>query len=507
MGDNIDSNKRIAKNTLFLYLRMAIVLVVSLYTTRVVLHSLGVENFGIYNVVCGFVSLFGFLNSTLSSSINRFYNYELGCENNAKIDAVYTNSIIIQGTLALIILLVVEVLGIWYLNTYMVLPEKKMCTANWIFQFSIISMIFTILQTPYIAAVLAYERMNFYAVVSIVDVILKLLIAISVYYHNSDRLWLYGFLIMLISVINFLMYLIYSLVRFKSLRISHDVDKHLLKSMISFSAWSFLNPLAYTGRSQGCNIVLNYFFGPVVNAAYAITNQVSSAIDSFSMSISVAARPQLIQTYSNGNYDRSIKLFNTSSKIMFMLVCLLVMPLFANMEFILNLWLSNDIPSVTTSLCVLILFVKLIDSLNPSCTNIILASGKIKTYMIVSSVITFAVVPLSIFGFLFMDDPSILFVIMILCTIVNQLASVIIVSEIFNRVTVIKYIRTIFMPGLFIVVLDCTVMTLMFNAVSIENLISSTFVSSFLIIALSWFILLDVQERNFIIKTIKIKKG
>ena len=146
MGDNIDSNKRIAKNTLFLYLRMAIVLVVSLYTTRVVLHSLGVENFGIYNVVCGFVSLFGFLNSTLSSSINRFYNYELGCENNAKIDAVYTNSIIIQGTLALIILLVVEVLGIWYLNTYMVLPEKKMCTANWIFQFSIISMIFTILQ-------------------------------------------------------------------------------------------------------------------------------------------------------------------------------------------------------------------------------------------------------------------------------------------------------------------------------------------------------------------------
>lgn len=205
------ANQRIAKNTLFLYLRMSVVLVVSLYTTRIILNSLGVEDYGIYNVVCGFIAMFSFLNSTLSTSTNRFYNFEIGKGNEKGVSKVYSNSVIIQSSLAVLIFFFIELVGVWYLNNYMVIPCDRLSTANWIFQFALISMLFTILQTPYIASILAYERMNYYAVVSIIDVFLKLSIAISLPFFGMDKLFIYGFLIMIISVVDFALYSIYAI--------------------------------------------------------------------------------------------------------------------------------------------------------------------------------------------------------------------------------------------------------------------------------------------------------
>lgn len=442
------ANQRIAKNTLFLYLRMSIVLVVSLYTTRIILNSLGVEDYGIYNVVCGFIAMFGFLNSTLSTSTNRFYNYEIGQGNEDGIKKVYSNSLIIQGALAFFVLFFVEIVGLWYLNNYMVISNDRLAIANWIFQFSLISMLFTFLQTPYIALILAYERMNYYAVVSIIDVFLKLAIAISLPFFGVDKLFIYGFLIMLISLVNFVLYGVYAIRQFDSMKFSRQIDKALFKKMLMFTGWTFLNPLAYTGRSHGCNLVLNFFFGPIINAAYAITNQVSAAIDSFSMSVSVAARPQIIQSYSCNDYGRTNNLFFSTSKIMFVLIAILTIPLSFNMEFILNVWLGDNVPEYTVIFCIWILMVKLIDSLNPSCTNLIMATGKIKVYMIVSSIIVFSVVPLSIIAFNIYESPLLMFMIMFLSAVINQIASILILHKIIKLISLKRYFSEIIVPAL-----------------------------------------------------------
>lgn len=451
------ANQRIAKNTLFLYLRMSIVLVVSLYTTRIILNSLGVEDYGIYNVVCGFIAMFGFLNSTLSTSTNRFYNYEIGQGNEDGIKKVYSNSLIIQGALAFFVLFLVEIVGLWYLNNYMVISSDRLAIANWIFQFSLISMLFTFLQTPYIASILAYERMNYYAVVSIIDVFLKLAIAISLPFFGVDKLFIYGFLIMLISLVNFVLYGVYAIRQFDSMKFSRQIDKALFKKMLMFTGWTFLNPLAYTGRSHGCNLVLNFFFGPIINAAYAITNQVSAAIDSFSMSVSVAARPQIIQSYSCNDYGRTNNLFFSTSKIMFVLIAILTIPLSFNMEFILNVWLGDNVPEYTVIFCIWILMVKLIDSLNPSCTNLIMATGKIKAYMIVSSLLIFSVVPFSIVFFNICPEPFLMFFIMLLCTVANQVFSVIILHRVLNHISLMKYLKEIVVPSLILLVISISV--------------------------------------------------
>ncbi len=507
MSENTTNNKRIAQNTLFLYLRMVIVLFVSLYTTRIVLRNLGVEDYGIYNVVCGFVTMFSFLNSTLSSSINRFYNFELGQHSENGVNDVYNNAMRIQICLALVLMIIVEAVGIWYLNTKMVIPEEKLSTANWIFQFSLVSLVFTILQAPYIAAILAYERMNFYAFVSIVDVFLKLGIAFVVNIVPTDKLWLYGLLIMFISVINFSLYSSYKSLNFKNLHLVKTINKKMFKSMLSFSGWSFLNPLAYTGRSQGCTLVLNFFFGPVINAAYAITTQVSSAIDSFSLSVSVAARPQLIQSYSSGEFQRSERLFFSTSKIMFSLISMLTLPLAFNMDFILGIWLGNNVPNFTTEFCVWILMVKLVDSLNPSCTNLILATGKIRLYMNMSSILIFSVVPISIVLFNFIDSPILLFIIMLCSTILNQVSSVLILHHVFSDISIRKYLKDIALRC--IILFTITYMTIrmineIFNLLNWISLIVDVLVSLIVTLLIAYTIVLSKRERA-VLKSILYK--
>ena len=203
-------NRRIATNTVSLYVRMAVVLLLTLFTTRVVLKSLGAEDYGIYNVVCGFVSLFSFLNGSLSLSINRFFNYALGEEDGSGVTKVFNTSIRIQVLIAIILFLFIEIIGGWYINEKLVVPTEKLLTAKWIFQFAVISLVLTLLQTPFMAAVLAYERMQFYAVISVLDAVLKLIIAYLIQISSDNRLFVYGCLMLSISVLNLVAYALFS---------------------------------------------------------------------------------------------------------------------------------------------------------------------------------------------------------------------------------------------------------------------------------------------------------
>lgn len=446
MADNSEKNKRIAKNAVFLYVRMFVVLLISLYTTRVVLQSLGATDYGIYNVVCGFVSMFAVLSSTMSTGTNRYYNYEIGVNGNNAITRVFNSSFRIQIIISTIIVLLVETIGLWYLNNKMVIPIERIETARWIFQFSIISMVVVIFKTPFSAAVMACEKMDFFAVMGIFDALMKLVVALLIRYSSTDQLRLYGMLMMLTTVIDFLMYYGYCKFKIKEIKLEKENDNRLFKSMLKFSGWLMLDPLSYTLRGQGSNVVLNHFFGPIVNAAYGLSNQINGALDTMGSSLSTAFRPQMIQSYGAREYDRSKRLMYSMSKITCFLKIMLCLPLLLELKYISALWLGDEIPEYTLVFMKFAICINIVNTLNIPITQLMLATGNIKRYMIFTSIIISSIIPLSIVAFHLDSGPVAIYIIMLVLAIFNQCICVIILSINFQQVRLLEYLKEVFYP-------------------------------------------------------------
>lgn len=292
----MQGTKKIAVNTVYLYIRLIFVLVISLFTVRIVLKALGDVDYGIYNVVGGFVGMFGFLNTSMTNGVQRFYNYCLGKDGEKSLSKVYTASLYIQAGLAFFLILLVEGIGVWYVNNVMVLPVEKLLVANYLFQFSLIGLLLSFLQIPYSAAVVAYERMNYYAIVGIIDAVAKLGIAYAVIVV-PEKLLYYGALLLGINILNFCLFFFYARCNFKTLVLEKKTDKHLVKEMLSFTGWNTFGSFAYVIRWQGVNVLMNAFFGVIINAANGIASQVSSALAYFSGNLIMAFKPQLTQSY------------------------------------------------------------------------------------------------------------------------------------------------------------------------------------------------------------------
>ena len=445
MGATVSDNRKIARNTLFLYIRMGLVLLVSLYTTRVVLRVLGTEDYGIYNVVCGLVAIFSVLNTTLSSGINRFYNVEIGKGENGSIKGVYNAALRIQFILALAIIALVEFIGLWYLNNKMVIPEERLGIAHIIFQLSAVTLILSIIQAPYSAAIMAYEKMDYYAIVSIIDVILKLGFVIALQFISYDKLFVYGVLMTIISVINFLLYYLYSKIRFREIRFANTVDLEIVKSMATFSVWMILDPVAYMIRGQGCNMVLNLFKGPIINAAYGISNQIAGAVDQFTGAVSTAFRPQIIQSYSSGNFSRTKNLMYSMSKINFVLELAISVPVIYEVECLLKIWLG-DFPDYTVQFTVFILIVKTINTLNSPITTVMMAVGRIKLYMLLSFIVISSILPLTYLFLKWGYSPTSMYIIMLILTVVNQIVSILVLHKVFKVFNIRTYLREVILP-------------------------------------------------------------
>lgn len=424
---------------------MGFVLLISFYVTRAALRILGTEDYGIYNVVCGFVTLFGALNLSLSTSINRFYNYEIGKSANGNLTIVYNTALLIQIFIALILCVLLETIGLWYINNHMVIPEDKLLIANIIYQISVASLAITVIQAPYTAAILSYEKMDYYAFVSILDAILKLLIVIILPLNGMDTLLMYAVFLGLISVVNFLLNYVYCKFKFKQLALSFTYRKDVFRSMLSFIGWNFLDPISYNVRGQGCNILLNSFFGPVINAAYTISNQVASALDTFTVSISTAFRPQLIQSYSGGNYERSTKLMLSMSKIMYCLYLMLSIPFIIETKFILDLWLV-DYPKYAVDFTIFILIVKQLNVLNPALSTSVMATGDIKKYTLVSCFTICSIIPLSYISLKWTNDPDVVYYWMIVLTILNQFLCMKITCKQFIGLDIKSYLTRVLRP-------------------------------------------------------------
>lgn len=388
-------NKTLAKNTIFLSVRMIFVMFVSLYTSRVFLHALGVEDFGINNVVCGFVAMFNFLNTSLANGIQRFYNSEMVKSGNKGARIVYNSALLIQGCIAVLVVILLETVGLWYINNKMVIPIERFSTAIWIYQFSVISSVLVIMQTPYSAAVMAYEKMNYYAIVGIVDVMLKLGLALAIPYVSGDHLLFYGAMMLCISISSFMMYVGYAKIKFTSLKIKLELQHGLLKNMITFSGWNFFGTFACMVREQGLNIVLNLFFGPVVNAARGIAYQVSSALQGFVSNISVAAKPQMVSSFAEGNAERTLKLMYSMSKLSFFILYIMAVPVCLEIDYILHLWLGDVVPQHTANFVVLVILTNFMNNLNAPLSNVVYATGKMRNYQVTFSVINILIIPVA----------------------------------------------------------------------------------------------------------------
>ena len=499
MVDNSSANKRIAKNTLFLSIRMVIVLGVSLYTTRIVLQALGVEDYGVYNVVCGFVSLFSFLNVSMSNCIQRFYNYEFGKNGEEGANKVYCTSVIIQSVLALIVVVLIEIIGLWYIHNKMVIPEDRLNAAEWVFQLAIISFVIGVLTAPYSAAVTSHEKMDFYAIVSVLSVFLKLGGAFLLQLTSTDRLVLYGALLTVISLIDLCFFFFYCKHYFPEIHFNWRFEKDLFKKMFSFAGWNMFGSFSGVMENQGTNIVLNYFFGPVVNAARGVAMQVNGGVQSFVENITIPVRPQVIQSYASGNIQRTISLTYSVSKISSIIILMLSLPISLEIDFILHVWLGSEVPDHTASFTILIIACSFFNTLQSSLSGVVHATGKMKKYQLTCSFFRLMSLPISFVLLKIYGIPEICMLVVMLCATIVLVNSLFIVRQLVG-ISIRRYFLSVLMPVLGILAISLALLYPMHSylAEGLLRLCIITVLSILLISGLSYIMVFDSNERDLL---------
>ena len=496
-----ENNKRIAKNTFFLYCRQLITMGVSLYTVRVILDVLGAEDYGIYNVIGGIVSLFSFLSGTMASATQRFLSFEMGKQENSSLIKVFSVSMHTYLLLVGIILLLSETIGLWFVNNQLTIPEERLVAANVVYQSSILSFIITLLCIPYNASIIAMERMNVFAYSSIVDAGLKLIIACFLSYFAMDQLKVYAILIF-ISIASVQLYYVWYCRRyFDFCRYSHCKDLKLFRIMLSFAGWNMIGALANILRGHGLNILINLFFNPVLNAAYGIAFQVNNAITSLTNNFYTAVRPQLVKLYASGNSKEMLDLGYQSSRFAFYLMLIIVVPIMLNTNKILSIWLQ-DVPEYTVIFLRIIIVSSLIEVLSIPLANMLQASGKIKIYQMTVSVLFLSNIPIS-YLLLHLDYcPEITLLVNLLLIILSMFPRLYIckniiglsINEYFQKVIIRISITIIFLVLFFYIS-----MPLFFN----RNIYISILIQIFLVGILIYITGFSRKEKIFIIKQFK----
>lgn len=428
MSEITSNNKRIAKNTLLLYFRMLFTMVVSLYTSRVVLQALGVEDFGIYNVVGTFVAMFSVLSGSLSAAISRFITFELGTGDNKKLKKVFSSAVTIQIGLFLVIVLFAETLGLWFLNHKMVIPENRMLAANWVYQFSILTFGINLISVPYNAAIIAHERMSAFAYISILEVLGKLFVAFSITISPIDKLILYGFLLMLIALIIRIVYGYYCKKNFEECTFCFVFDRSLLREMFGFAGWNMIGSSASILRDQGGNVIINLFCGPSVNAARGIAIQVSHVVQGFVTNFMTALNPQIIKSYANGQKDYMMNLIGRGARFSFYLLFLLSLPIILSTREILHIWLGI-VPEHTVSFIQLSLLFSLHETLAAPLVTAMLAHGDIKKYQIIAGGLNMLNLPISYFCLKMGMMPEFVFIVAILFSFLVQIARLLLLKQ------------------------------------------------------------------------------
>jgi O-antigen/teichoic acid export membrane protein len=493
---------RIAKNTLALYFRQILIMLVSLYAVRVVLNTLGAEDYGIYNVVAGVVVLFSFLNGAMTSATQRFLNYALGQGNTEQARDVYSLSFILYAVISLLVIILAETVGLWFLQTKLNIPAGRKNAAFVVYQCSIAAAVIGLLRVPYHAVIIAYEKMSFFALVSMIESLLKLGTAFLLAAISFDHLIVYAVLVFVTGIITFFMYKLYCNKTFETARFRYCGDKKLLRRLAGFSGWSIFGGIANVSSTHGTNILINLFTNVTVNAAMGIASQVNAAVYSFVVNFQTAFNPRIVKSYAARDYDCFIKLIFQTSKFSFYLLLFLILPLSINTEYVLQIWLKN-VPAYTVIFTQLILFNSLLDALAGPLWMSIQAAGNIKRYQIMVSCFIFANLPLSYIFLKIGFSPVWIPVIRLVLNIATVIWRVCFLQNKIN-LSLILFLRDVIFP-LFMVSCISMVITLCLSALfaGLLKFVVSCFVSVLCTGALICFIGLKQSEKTVIKNWIK----
>ena len=445
---------RIAKNTLMLYFRQILIMLVSLYTVRVVLSVLGAEDYGIYNVVAGVVTMFGFLSGAMATASQRYFSFDLGKGDTERLKITFSVTFQIYVLLALIIVFLAETLGLWFVNNKLVIPVERMKAANWIFQAAVVSFLFTLITTPYMASIIAHENMNVYAYVSIVEAGLKLGIVFLLRVLPYDKLIVYGILLATVALINTSIYRLYCRSHYAECKARFVKDGALFKEIVGYSGWNLFGSVASVVRNQGMTILLNLFFGPIVNAARAVAAQVNAAILSFAQNFSTALRPQIIKSYAAGEKNIMLRMVMYGTKIVFFLMLLICVPLYFEVPYLINLWLKN-VPEHTVAFVRLVIIDVLIDSISYPIMAIVQATGKIKLYQALVGGILILNLPVSYLFLKLGFTAEIVFIVAIVLSVVALFLRILISQKLIDFNLILPFSKLLLLFAGMTVVASC----------------------------------------------------
>lgn len=413
-------NRRIAKNSIFLYFRMLLIMSISLYTSRVILTALGVEDYGIYNVVGGIVNLFAFINGAMSLTTQRYVAYELGKGGNNQVRRIFNTCVMIHILIAILIIILSESVGLYLLEVHFTIPPERMTAARWVYQLSILSCVTMILSTPYNGAIVAYERMQTFAYISLLETVLCLVVALIIRHGFFDNLIVYAILLSLVKFVIQLCYIVYCRKKIPEIQFTCDFDRKMFKQMLSFTSWTLFNNGSIIACGQGINILLNIFFNPVVNAARAIAVQVETAVASFSKNLQMAMNPQIIKSYATRGLDRYHSLIMISSKYAYFLMLLLSFPILLETDYVLELWLKI-VPDYSVQFIRIILLIALVNTLSEPLNAAVTATGKVKYFQAISGVMLIGVLPVSFYLFKVWPYPSVVFAVYLTASVAAYL--------------------------------------------------------------------------------------
>lgn len=503
----ISSNKRIAKNTLMLYIRMLLSMVVSLYTSRVVLNTLGVEDYGIYGVVGGVVAMFGFLNASMSGATSRFLTYEMGCGDEQRLKDTFSSALLVHIGIALVVLFLAETVGLWFLMHKLVIPEERMFAAHVVYQLSILSTMVSITQVPYNAAIIAHEKMDIYAYVELLNVSLKLLIVFLLPILGNDKLIVYGILVFVVSVLIALIYRWYCFNRYQESHFRFVFNKNIIYPILSFSGWDLYGNLGARMYQQGTVMLLNMFFGVALNAASSIATTVQGVISSFSGNIVMAFRPQIIKLYAKGEARKMFDMFITAGQLSSILMVIIIVPLSSELSYVMKIWLV-EVPDYAVDICVILLYTSIINQLQMICNIVIHATGKIKSLSFYTGSIFFSSVFFVYILFRQTHVPLSAYYFFLLIHIIILLNDLRIIKKEIETISLKVYYLKVIIPVFMLLVLGNIVIILLHHfivAASLLRLILVTFLSSFATLSFSYFVILNKQQQEYIKKKFFVK--
>lgn len=499
MTNSFHNTKRIANNTTLLYLRMLLVMSINLYSVRLILKALGVVDYGIYDVIAGVITVFSSISSVLQTATLRFYCYALGNNNHERLRNIFSTSIYIYTLLSFIVFILGETIGLWFVNTYLVIPQERMYAANWIYQFSIFSFISIIMQIPFSSAVIAHEDMSIFAKISIAESLLKFMAVLLILVIPLDKLIIYGTVLFLIYMLVLISYIRIGSIKYAECRYKKTTEKKLFKELLSFSGWSLFGSVAGVGMSQVNTILVNIFFGPLISASRAISLQINMAISSFIGSFLMAIRTPMIKSYADESYSYLNKIFNISNKLIYYCLLMVCIPLMIEMENILWFWLKTANPN-TVLFSRLILVYAIIMALNNPISIIIQATGHIKEYHIPVEIFTLLCVPATYLLFKLGYPAYTTYIVMIIAAIASHIVRLVCLKKYYKPFSFLEYLKSFLLPA-FVITLISSFFVFLIHKNITDTLLRVTavgFISFFIVTLLVMLIGLSKSERDVI---------